>query len=368
MGSPSYSACTIQSLNPTCPSSSSSSVIFALHKPQIHSNIIQNYTRRRIITCSSNSRRRMASVTDMNVVSSSSVEVGIQNQQELKKGIADLYDESSGIWEDIWGDHMHHGYYEPQSSVELSDHRAAQIRMIEKALSFAAISEDPAKKPTSIVDVGCGIGGSSRYLAKKYGATAKGITLSPVQAERAQALADAQGLGDKVSFQVADALNQPFPDGQFDLVWSMESGEHMPNKEKFVGELARVAAPGGTIILVTWCHRNLSPSEESLTPEEKELLNKICKAFYLPAWCSTADYVKLLQSNSLQDIKAEDWSENVAPFWPAVIKSALTWKGFTSVLRSGWKTIKAALAMPLMIEGYKKGLIKFAIITCRKPE
>ncbi|XP_027774570.1 probable tocopherol O-methyltransferase, chloroplastic isoform X1 [Solanum pennellii] len=374
MGSQWYSGYSIQSLNPTCPSSSSSSVIFTLLKPQIH--------RRRIITCcNSRRRRRMASVAAMNAVSSSSVEVGIQNQQELKKGIADLYDESSGIWEDIWGDHMHHGYYEPKSSVELSDHRAAQIRMIEQALSFAAISdeylnlqaycicvEDPAKKPTSIVDVGCGIGGSSRYLAKKYGATAKGITLSPVQAERAQALADAQGLGDKVSFQVADALNQPFPDGQFDLVWSMESGEHMPNKEKFVGELARVAAPGGTIILVTWCHRDLSPSEESLTPEEKELLNKICKAFYLPAWCSTADYVNLLQSNSLQDIKAEDWSENVAPFWPAVIKSALTWKGFTSVLRSGWKTIKAALAMPLMIEGYKKGLIKFAIITCRKPE
>ncbi|XP_075076583.1 gamma-tocopherol methyltransferase, chloroplastic-like [Nicotiana tabacum] len=172
----------------------------------------------------------------------------------------------------------------------------------------------------------------------------------------------------EASFQVADALNQPFPDRQFDLVWSMESGEHMPDKQKFVGELARVAAPGGTIILVTWCHRDLSPSEESLLPEEKELLNKICKSFYLPAWCSTADYVKLLQSKSLRDIKATDWSENVAPFWPAVIKSALTWRGFTSILRSGWKTIKAALAMPLMIEGYKKGLIKFVIITCRKPE
>ncbi|XP_055821030.1 probable tocopherol O-methyltransferase, chloroplastic isoform X3 [Solanum dulcamara] len=365
IGSTCYSANTIQSLNPTCPYSSSSSVISSLRKPQIQNNIIQNTRRRRrIITCNYNRRRMTSAVGAMKTTTS---EVGIQNQQELKKGIADLYDESSGIWEDIWGDHMHHGYYQPQSSVSLSDHRSAQIRMIEQALTFASIS-DPAKKPMSIVDVGCGIGGSSRYLAKKYGATAKGITLSPVQAERAQALADAQGLGDKVSFQVADALNQPFPDGQFDLVWSMESGEHMPDKEKFVGELARVAAPGGTIILVTWCHRDLSPSEESLTPEEKELLNKICKAFYLPAWCSTADYVKLLQSNSLQDIKAADWSENVAPFWPAVIKSALTWRGFTSVLRSGWKTIKAALAMPLMIEGYKKGLIKFAIITCRKPE
>nr|XP_016489188.1 PREDICTED: tocopherol O-methyltransferase, chloroplastic-like isoform X1 [Nicotiana tabacum]XP_016489195.1 PREDICTED: tocopherol O-methyltransferase, chloroplastic-like isoform X2 [Nicotiana tabacum] len=366
MSSTCYSASSIQSLNPTCPSS----LIFTLHKPQllqIHS-IKETKRTRTVRTYNSNTRtrRRMTSVAAMNAVSTP--EVDVQNQQELKKGIAELYDESSGIWEDIWGDHMHHGFYEPQSSVSLSDHRAAQIRMIEEALRFASVSDDPAKKPRSIVDVGCGIGGSSRYLAKKYGATAQGITLSPVQAERAQALAAAQGLGDKASFQVADALNQPFPDGQFDLVWSMESGEHMPDKQKFVGELARVAAPGGTIILVTWCHRDLSPSEESLLPEEKELLNKICKSFYLPAWCSTADYVKLLQSNSLRDIKAADWSENVAPFWPAVIKSALTWKGFTSILRSGWKTIKAALAMPLMIEGYKKGLIKFAIITCRKPE
>ncbi|KAF5450606.1 hypothetical protein F2P56_030940 [Juglans regia] len=287
----------------------------------------------------------------------------------LKKGIAEFYDESSGVWEDIWGDHMHHGFYDPGSTVSVSDHRAAQIRMIEEALRFSGISEDPKKRPKSVVDVGCGIGGSSRYLARKFGAKCQGITLSPVQAQRANSLAAAQGLADKqVSFQVADALDQPFPDGQFDLVWSMESGEHMPDKTKFVNELARVAAPGGTIIIVTWCHRDLAPSEESLQPWEKELLNKICNSYYLPAWCSTADYVKLLQSLSLQDIKAADWSQNVAPFWPAVIRSALTWKGLTSMLRSGLKTIKGALAMPLMIEGYKKDLIKFAIITCRKPE
>ncbi|XP_073289401.1 gamma-tocopherol methyltransferase, chloroplastic isoform X1 [Primulina huaijiensis] len=291
--------------------------------------------------------------------------------EKLQNGIAELYDESSGIWEDIWGDHMHHGFYDPGSDVSESDHRLAQIRMIEESLRFASVSDDSAdnslQKPRKIVDVGCGIGGSSRYLARKYEAECLGITLSPVQAQRAQALAAAQGLVGKVSFQVADALNQPFPDGKFDLVWSMESGEHMPDKAKFVNELARVAAPGGTIIIITWCHRDLSPSEESLTPQETALLNKICDAYYLPAWFSIADYIKLLQSLSLEDIKAADWSEFVAPFWPAVIRSALTWRGITSLLRSGWKTMKGALAMPLMVEGYKKGLIKFAIITCRKP-
>nr|GLL19874.1 gamma-tocopherol methyltransferase [Ipomoea trifida] len=315
-----------------------------------------------------NSGDENGGVTAASAVLSSSAAAVEAEQQKLKKGIAEFYDESSGIWEDIWGDHMHHGFYEPQASVSLSDHRAAQIRMIEEALRFASVSEDPEKRPKSIVDVGCGIGGSSRYLARKYSARSEGITLSPNQAKRAQALAAAQGLGEKVSFQVADALNQPFPDGEFDLVWSMESGEHMPDKAKFVSELARVAAPGGTIIIVTWCHRDLSPTEQSLRPEEQQLLNKICNAFYLPAWCSAADYVKLLQSNSLQDIKVADWSENVAPFWPAVITSALSWKGITSLLSTGWKTIRGALVMPLMIQGYKKGLIKFAIITCRKSD
>ncbi|XP_004303032.1 PREDICTED: tocopherol O-methyltransferase, chloroplastic [Fragaria vesca subsp. vesca] len=289
---------------------------------------------------------------------------------ELKKDIAEFYDESSALWEDLWGDHMHHGFYDPKADdVSVSDHRAAQTRMIDEVLRFAGISEKlPIGKGKNVVDVGCGIGGSSRYLASKYGANCKGITLSPVQAQRANALAAAQGLANKASFQVADALAQPFPDGQFDLVWSMESGEHMPDKAKFVDELVRVAAPGATIILVTWCHRDLGPSEQSLKPDEKKLLDKICNAFYLPAWCSTADYLKLLESYSLEDIKAEDWSPYVAPFWPAVIRSALTFKGFFSLLRTGTKTIRGALAMPLMIQGFKKDLIKYSIITCRKPE
>lgn len=65
------------------------------------------------------------------------------------------------------------------------------------------IAEDPTKVPRTVVDVGCGIGGSSRYFARKFGAQCQGITLSPVQAERAQALAAAQGLSDKVCLILA---------------------------------------------------------------------------------------------------------------------------------------------------------------------
>jgi tocopherol O-methyltransferase len=216
------------------------------------------------------------------------------------------------------------------------------------------------------VDVGCGIGGSSRYLARKYGASGVGITLSPVQAARAQELSNAQGLG-QCQFQVADALGMPFEDGSFDLVWSMESGEHMPDKRQFVSELARVCKPGGTILVVMWCHRDLKPGETALSSKEDKLLARINRAYYLPRWGSAADIQRYAEEFGLEDVRAADWTESVQRFWPAVIASALRPRNLVGLLRSGLRTLRGALVMPLMIRGQKKGLIKFSLIRMSKP-
>nr|QLI49052.1 truncated N-methyltransferase [Gloriosa superba] len=289
--------------------------------------------------------------------------------EEVNKGIADLYDEMTVVMETLWGDHMHHGFYDvgvPTRS--LPDHQTAQIRMIEEALRFAGVSDDPSKKPKRILDVGCGIGGSSLYLAKKYGAKCHGINLSPFQIQRAQSLAMSAGLTDKVSFEIADAQNQPFPDGHFDLVWVLETAEHMPEKSKFIGELARVTAPGGIVIITSWCQRDLLPSEVSLRPDEVSLLNKLSESHHLPKWCSPSEYVKLAESSSFKDIKTADWTEHVAPHWNVAMRPVLTWKGITFILRSGWKMAKGLLAMPIVSEGREKKIIKYAILTFRKPE
>lgn len=52
--------------------------------------------------------------------------------------------------------------------------------------------------------------------------------------------------------------------------------------------------PGGAVIVVTWCHRVLGPGE-ALREEETDLLDRICEAYYLPAWCSVADYEALFR-------------------------------------------------------------------------
>lgn len=163
-------------------------------------------------------------------------------------------------------------------------------------------------------------------------------------------------------------MRQPFDDGEFDLVWSMESGEHMPDKEKFVAELARVCSPGGRILVVTWCHRILTGGETRLPPEEQFLLDRICDAYYLPAWCSVADYAAYFADAGLVDIKTADWSKEVAPFWRAVIDKALTAQGIAGLLRAGPATVRGGLVMPLMQRGLRNGTIKFNLITARKPE
>jgi len=97
----------------------------------------------------------------------------------------------------------------------------------------------------------------------------------------------------------------------------------MPNKQEFVNELMRVAAPGGRIIIVTWCHRDLEKGEPSLSRKEEKILDKINRAYYLPKWCSVADYVDLLTKEGAVDIKREDWSYIIAPFWKAVVSCPL---------------------------------------------
>ena len=122
-----------------------------------------------------------------------------RTDKDLKDGIAFFYDRSSKLWEDVWGEHMHHGYYIPE---DRTDHIQAQIDLIDEVLKWAGVDE--GKPPKRVVDVGCGIGGSSRHIVRKYeGSTAQGITLSPYQATRGNELAKEQGVSEKASFQVS---------------------------------------------------------------------------------------------------------------------------------------------------------------------
>jgi len=175
--------------------------------------------------------------------------------------VAKEYDEwtQDGILEYYWGEHIHLGYYnqdEMKAGYKNKDFKQAKYDFVDEMMKLGNI--DPSTDSTAkVLDVGCGFGGTSRYLAKRLGPKSQvtGITLSPKQVERGTQLAKEAGLNN-VQFVKMDALKMEFPDNSFDIVWACESGEHMPDKKKYIEEMMRVLKPGGKFVMATWCQRD----------------------------------------------------------------------------------------------------------------
>ncbi len=279
--------------------------------------------------------------------------------------IRNFYDASSALWENAWGEHMHHGYYGADGAegrAACFNPRIAQVRLIDEIIAWSGI-----RQPRRILDVGCGIGGSTLHLAQRYGASAEGITLSPVQAQRAKERAGAAGLEPMVRFRVANALAMPYPDDSFDLVWSLESGEHMPDKQRFLSECHRVLSPGGRLMVATWCHREVEAPAGPLSAREQALLNLIYGLYHLPGVIPLSAYGDLARQLPLEQLRLDDWTVAVAPFWRDVLASAFRPRALQGLLSSSWDTLRGAAAVPLMMAGYDRGLIRYGLFTGTKP-
>ncbi|KAM0549109.1 hypothetical protein ACHAPJ_009564 [Fusarium lateritium] len=188
--------------------------------------------------------------------------------QVLKDRIKLHYDLASDYYLSLWGEHIHHGYWPTPESEATQTKEEAQANLIQLLL-------DSSKLPpnSSVLDVGCGIGGTSRYLASKHGSSVTGITISTKQVEIANRLTktavedegslaspDEHGftpLGEgKVKFLELDAekMGDFFIDqqGSFDAVWISEALSHFPNKTLFFENVMKVLKPGGKLVLADW--------------------------------------------------------------------------------------------------------------------
>ena len=275
----------------------------------------------------------------------------------LNQQIGHFYDRSTPIWLDTWGEHMHHGYYGVDGLAK-KDHQQAQIDLVEEMLHWGQVD-----KVSRLLDAGCGVGGSARYLAQKFEAAALGLTLSPVQAEQAQQYTQRAGLQDRVQFQVRDMMTLNAADGSFDLVWSMESAEHIRDKQLLFNLFYERLVPGGKFLMATWCHR---PTPPELSAKEQQVLEKICRLYHLPPMVERARLVEYATAAGFTEVKSVDWSRSVAPFWKAVIQTALRWSSVGGLLKAGWPTIKGAWAMRYMNEGFRRGVLEFSVIQGQK--
>ena len=104
-----------------------------------------------------------------------------------------------------------------------------------------------------VLDVGCGVGGPAREIARFSGANITGINNNQYQIDRARKYTLKAGLSDQLEFVKGDfmALADQFGENSFDAVYAIEATVHAPNFEGIYGEINKVLKPGG---IVSFCH------------------------------------------------------------------------------------------------------------------
>lgn len=96
-----------------------------------------------------------------------------------------------------------------------------------------------------VLDVGCGLGGASRYMARQFGARVTGVDLTPEFVDVARELTARCGLGDLVEIRQGSGTDLPFPNGNFDAACLLHVGMNVEDKATLFAEIRRVLVPGG---------------------------------------------------------------------------------------------------------------------------
>ncbi|NEO25711.1 MAG: methyltransferase domain-containing protein [Kamptonema sp. SIO4C4] len=279
--------------------------------------------------------------------------------------VANSYDEwtEDGILEFYWGEHIHLGHY--GSPPHRKDFLAAKTDFVHEMVRWGGLDQLPPE--TKVLDVGCGIGGSSRILAKDYGFEVTGVTISPQQVQRATELTPE---GVSAQFAVDDAMALSFDDASFDVVWSIETGPHIPKKADFAQELLRVLKPGGVLVVADWNQRDAR--QNPLNFWERPVMQQLLDQWSHPAFASIEEFSELLSATGLVEgeVVTADWTQETLPswfdsIWQGIVKpSGLVRFGVTGFIKS----LREVPTLLLMRLAFGMGLCRFGMFRAKRAD
>jgi tocopherol O-methyltransferase len=214
--------------------------------------------------------------------------------------IRNHYDIGTLFYRLLWGPHIHHGYWEADEPPAV-----AQLRLTEKLADLAKI-----KSGDVVYDIGCGMGGSSQWLAQQRCCRVTGVTLSPVQRRWAATTALLNRVTPRPTFVCADAEAIEFDRSSADVVWSIECTEHLFQKPRFFQRAANWLKPGGRFALCAWLAGE-PPMDDARTAQAM----RVCEGMFCPSLGSQSDYVQWFEGAGLRVRHAELWTDRVAQTW-----------------------------------------------------
>jgi tocopherol O-methyltransferase len=262
------------------------------------------------------------------------------------------YDVSTLFYRLLWGRHIHHGYWEGDESPTV-----AQEQLTDRLASIAKIANG-----ARVADIGCGMGGSSRRLARRLGCDVTGVTISPFQRRWAAAAAWRDGVASKVRFLCADAEVVSLAAQSFDVVWSVECTEHLFDKPAFFRRAADWLKPGGAVAVCAWL------AGRDLIDQQRQLVYDVCEGFFCPSLGTSDDYCGWLRDAGLEVVAVEDWTPRVDRTWELcrdrvralAIPHLAKWidRG-QLIFLDRFQTI---------LDAYRSGAMEYGCFVARKPE
>lgn len=223
--------------------------------------------------------------------------------KDYEASIIKYYDESEIDYRMLWRlDRcmaLHFGYWD-ETTKGVSDALLRENQILAERAGITA--------QDTVLDAGCGVGGSAIWLAREKGARVTGITITPHQVDEANKNALRHKVADKVNFERRDFTATGYPDASFDVVWAVESVCHAEDKADFVREAYRVLKPGGRLILA-----DFFATRDRYTPEQQQLMDEWASGWSVKAFGYSGAFKTALEQTGFTDIHMQDASDNIRP-------------------------------------------------------